>query len=132
MACRTFYTPVLPRHLPIRSSLASEQSSPTDVERRVLIPPEFTITLQFEGESRVHGANACNRYFGECHRDGSHLRFHQIGTTRMMCSEPAMALESEYFAALEHVETYQLQADRLALYYDQGKSLLLFRNGVAS
>ncbi len=95
------------------------------------IPPEFTITLQFEGESRIYGANACNRYFGECHRDGSQLRFQQIGATRMMCSEPAMALESEYFAALQHVETYQLQADQLALYDDQGKSLLIFRNGVA-
>ena len=96
------------------------------------IPPEFTITLQFEGESRVHGASACNRYFAACHRDGSHLRFQQRGATRKMCSAPVMALEREYFAALEHVETYQLQADRLALYYDRGKSLLLFRNGVAS
>jgi heat shock protein HslJ len=96
------------------------------------IPPEFTITLQFEGESRIYGASACNRYFGKCHRDGSQLRFQHIGATRMMCSEPAMALERDYFAALEHVETYQLQADRLALYYDQGKSLLIFRNGVAS
>jgi heat shock protein HslJ len=96
------------------------------------IPPEFTNTLQFEGESRIYGASACNRYFAACHRDGSHLHLQQIGTALKMCEAPAMALESEYFAALEHVETYHLQADRLALYYDQGKSLLLFRPGVAS
>ena len=96
------------------------------------IPPEFTITLQFEGESRIYGASACNRYFATCHLDGAHLRLQDIGTTLMMCEAPAMAWESEYFAALEHIETYQLQADRLALYYDQGKSLLLFRPGVAS
>ena len=96
------------------------------------IPPEFMVTLQFEGATRIHGASACNRYFATCHRDGSHLRFQQIGTTLKMCEAPAMALESEYFAALQHVEIYELQADQLALYYDQGKSLLLFRTGVAS
>jgi heat shock protein HslJ len=90
------------------------------------IPPEFTITLQFEGDSRIHGKSACNHYFGTFQRDGSQLRFQAIGATQMWCSEPAMALEDEYFAALQSVETYQLQADQLALYYDQGKSLLRF------
>jgi heat shock protein HslJ len=88
------------------------------------IPPEFTITLQFEGESRVYGASACNRYFAICHREGSHLRLQHIGTTLKMCEAPAMALESEYFAALQHVETYHLQADQLALYDDQGQGNL--------
>jgi len=95
------------------------------------IPPEFTITLQFEGESRIHGASACNRYFAACHRDGSHLRFQQIGSTMKMCDAPAMALESEYFAALQHVETYEQQVDQLVLYYNQGRNLLLFRTAVA-
>jgi len=91
------------------------------------ISPEFTITLQFEEESRIHGASDCNRYFATYHLDGPRLEFLHIGATRMICPEPAMALESDYFAALEQVETYQLQEDRLTLYYDQGKNLLLFR-----
>ena len=95
------------------------------------IPPEFTVTLQFEGASRIHGASACNRYFATCHRDGSHLHFQQIGTTLKMCEALALALEREYFAALQGVETYELQADRLALYYDQGQRLLLFRTAAA-
>ena len=89
--------------------------------------PEFTITLQFEEESRIHGASACNRYFATYHLNGPHLEFQYIGATRMMCPEPAMVLESDYFAALEKVKTYQLQEDRLTLYYNQGKNLLLFR-----
>jgi heat shock protein HslJ len=96
------------------------------VEAPRSISPEFTITLHFEVELRIHGASACNRYFGTYHLDGSHLRVQQIASTLMMCPEPAMALESDYFAALEQVGTYQLQADHLTLYYDQ--SLLLFRN----
>lgn len=91
------------------------------------IPPAFTITLQFEGEARIHGASACNRYFATYHFDGTHVRFQQIGATRMMCEVAAMALENEYFVALGGVETYELQADRLTLYYDQGRRLLLFR-----
>ena len=90
------------------------------------IPPEFTITLQFDRELRAHGASACNRYFAAYHVDGPRLRFQQIGATRMMCPGPAMALEGDYFAALEQVETYQLQEDQLMLSYDQGKSLLRF------
>ncbi len=50
----------------------------------------------------------------------------------MMCHEPAMALERDYFAALVYFETYQLQADRLTFYSDQGKSILLFRPAAAS
>ncbi len=96
------------------------------------IPAEFTITLQFEEELRMHGQSACNRYFATYHVDGPRLRFQSVGATRMMCREPAMALEGDYFAALAHVETYQLQADRLTLYAHQGKRILVFRPAVAN
>ena len=86
--------------------------------------------LVIEEELRVHGKSACNRYFATYHIDGPRLHFQSVGATRMMCREPAMALERDYFAALEHVETYQLNADRLTLYSDQGKSILLFRPAV--
>jgi hypothetical protein len=92
------------------------------------IPSEFSITLEFDKESRIAGKSACNSYFATYHIDGSHLRFRDIGSTRMACPGMAMALERDYLAALERVETYHLQADRLTLYYDQGKNVLLFRN----
>ena len=38
-----------------------------------------------------------------------------------------LAEKSDYFAALARVETYQLSADRLTFYSDQGESILLFR-----
>jgi heat shock protein HslJ len=72
------------------------------------------------------------RWLTRPHLDGPRLRFHSVGATRMMCREAAMALERDYFAALEQVETYQLQADRLIFYSDQGKSILLFRPVAAS
>lgn len=100
------------------------------IEAPRAIPPEFNVTLQFDEESRIHGASACNRYFSTYHVDGSHLRFQPIASTRMMCPESAMALESEYFAALEQVQTYNLQADRLTLYYTQ--KFLLFLSEATS
>jgi heat shock protein HslJ len=80
------------------------------------ISSEFNITLQFDEELRIYGASACNRYTSAYHVDGSFLRIQRIAATRMMCPEPAMALENDYFVALEQVETYQLEADRLTLY----------------
>jgi heat shock protein HslJ len=71
------------------------------------VPAEASITLQFEGEARVHGKSACNRYFASYSLDGPRLRIGAVGATRMMCPEPLMSLESDYFAALEHVESYQ-------------------------
>ena len=91
------------------------------------IPDNASVTLQFEGESRVHGKSGCNRYFASYTLDGSCLSFGQAGATRMMCPEPLMKLESEYFAALEHVESYQAENEQLTLLDRQGKRLLLFQ-----
>jgi heat shock protein HslJ len=90
------------------------------------IPSEFTITLQFEGDARLYGVSACNRYFAACRLDAARLSIQPIGSTRMMCSEPAMALESAYFAALQQVESYEVQEGRLILSCAGGKTLLLF------
>ena len=94
-------------------------------ERLRSSPSEFTITLHFD-KGRVHGTNACNRYFASYQLDEVKLQFQAIGASRMMCSEAAMVLEGEYFAALEQVETYQLRADQLTLFYEQGKGRMLF------
>jgi len=91
------------------------------------IPADASVTLQFEGESRVHGKSGCNRYFASCTLDGTNLRFGQAGATRMMCPEPLMTLERDYFAALEHVESCQLEDKQLTLYDGQRKRLLLFQ-----
>ena len=98
------------------------------------VPPECLITLQFGEESRVYGKSACNRYFSTCtiDVDDFHLHFGNTGATRMMCPEALMALENAYFAAMQHVESYQLQAEQLLLYDGQGKMLLRFQNDVGA
>lgn len=89
------------------------------------VPSEANVTLQFE-EERMHGKSACNRYFASFSLDESHLHFGPIGSTRMMCPEQLMTLENDYFAALEHVESYQVENEQLTLFDDVGKRLLLF------
>ena len=92
------------------------------------IPANASVTLQFEGESRVHGKSGCNRYFASYTLDGSRLGFGQAGATRMMCPEPLMTLESNYFAALQQVESFQIEDEQLTLFDGQGKTLLRFHN----
>ena len=95
------------------------------------IPANASVTLQFEGESRVHGKSGCNRYFASYTLDGSQLSFGQAGATRMMCPEPLMSLESNYFAALGHVESFRVEDEQLTLLDDSGKRLLLFQRAGA-
>lgn len=92
------------------------------------ISADASVTIQFEGESRVHGKSACNRYFASYTLDGTHLQFGQAGATRMMCPEPLMTLESDYFAALQHVEGYKIENEQLTFFDEQGKGLLLFHS----
>ena len=92
------------------------------------IPDNASVTLQFEGEARVHGKSACNRYFASYTLDGSRLRFGQAGATRMMCRESLMTLENNYFAMLQQVESYQLKDEQLTLYDEQRKILLQFHH----
>lgn len=92
------------------------------------IPDNASVTLQFEGKSRVHGKSGCNRYFAAYTLEGSRLRFGQAGATRMMCPEPLMSLERDYFAALQQVESFQIEDEQLTLYDEQRKILLRYRH----
>ena len=95
------------------------------------IPPDLSVTLEFGEEAKFGGKSACNGYFGSYEVDGPNLSFSAVGATRMYCGEAAMQLEDAYFTALGQVQTYQLQDDQLTLFYDQGKSILLFSPRVA-
>ena len=90
------------------------------------IPSDLSVTLEFREDGQFGGKSACNGYFGSYDVDGPKLSFSAMGSTQMYCGEAAMQLEDAYFTALGQVQTYHLQDDQLTLFYDQGKSLLLF------
>ncbi len=84
------------------------------------------ITLEFDDEHKIRG-NACNYYFGtyEAKNDGT-TSFKQLAMTEMACLSPegTMNQESQYLEALSHVSAYEVEQDRLHLFYNEGQSVL--------
>lgn len=72
------------------------------------------IYIQFnEAEKKVNGRGGCNRFFGNYEMDGDKLKFSPLGATRMAC--PDLQLETEFFKALETVDTYSIKDGVLSL-----------------
>lgn len=72
------------------------------------------VYLQFnEAEKKVNGRGGCNRFFGNYEMDGDKLKFSPLGATRMAC--PDLQLETEFFKALETVDTYSIKDGLLSL-----------------
>ena len=72
------------------------------------------VYLQFnEAEKKVSGRGGCNRFFGNYEMDGDKLKFSPLGATRMAC--PDLQLETEFFKALETVDTYSIKDGLLSL-----------------
>lgn len=72
------------------------------------------VYIQFnEAEKKVNGRGGCNRFFGNYDMDGDKLKFSPMGATRMAC--PDLQTESEFFKALETVDTYSIKDGLLSL-----------------
>lgn len=74
----------------------------------------FHFTLDAEKHS-LNGVGACNRFFGSYEwGGGDSLRLMSVGMTRMAC--PNMDLEDDFVRALDRVDHYRIDGDRLELY----------------
>lgn len=92
------------------------------------VPADVKITLTVD-DGRIAGSSGCNRYFANIAEPQSgSLSVSAIGTTRMACSDDAMAVESRYLQAVAGVMKYGYLAGKLALSYpsDDGFDILLF------
>lgn len=85
------------------------------------------ITAQFSSvEPTVSGSGGCNNYFAsyESTNDGGLTISGPIGSTMMAC-EDTMETEAAYFAALETVTNWAINAEgRLELSYSDGQTLI--------
>lgn len=84
---------------------------------------EETPQLRFE-EGRVTGTSGCNRFFGEMSIDDRSLEIGDLGSTRMMCPEPVMAIEARLLDALQATARYGLDGTLLVLEDTDGNPLL--------
>lgn len=73
-------------------------------------------------EPRVSGASGCNRLTGGFAVQGEALRFLQVATTRMMCSD-GMEVEQAFLKAITDTRAHRIGEGRLLLLDEQGEVL---------
>ena len=89
------------------------------------------LTLQFDGNNRVHGFSGCNSYFApvSIQTNGS-LNFGLIRSTKRACPNiQNNGIELKYTTALSQVRSYNLNDNRLVLEGDS-THLVFFRKGM--
>ncbi len=84
------------------------------------------VELTFYADGRVSGKAGCNAFRGKYERFGTRLEIGALATTRMMCDEETMALESAFLQAMEKVASFSLKSNQLTLLDANGRSLLQF------
>ena len=88
------------------------------------LPAEIQITLIIK-KDQAGGNSACNSYGSDFTQKGEKLSFSQIFSTMMYCDK-GMEFETDYFAALGKIKTFQLENDQLSLLDDTGNIVLIF------
>ena len=72
-------------------------------------------TAVFEG-NRVSGFGGCNRYFGQVtEKSPGAIAIGPLAGTRMACHDPAMELETRFYAAMSRATRYSFVGGRLVL-----------------
>ena len=89
-----------------------------------------TFHITFDAAKKmVYGAGACNRLFGPYELEGENVvDIERLAGTMMAC--PNLDLESRFTKLLEEVDSYRIDADRMAL-LDDGKEVLVFKGTAA-
>jgi heat shock protein HslJ len=75
--------------------------------------PPVTLKLN-ESENSVSGFAGCNRYFGKADIQEKHVKFGELGTTRMFC-QYNMEVEDSFLKRLQEVNTYRVNGVTLQL-----------------
>lgn len=93
------------------------------------VSPETRITLVV-ADGQITGNAGCNDYFASLQEGevAGEVSIGQIGSTRKMCQETIMAIESRFLAQLSGVSQYGFLAGKLALSWqgNEGGGVMLF------
>ena len=88
----------------------------------------YPVTVFFDpAAEQITGNAGCNNYFGNYTLDDKNLALGPVGSTRMMCPEPQMQLETAFLAALEKVASYGMGCNAINLLDADGNTLLVLR-----
>ena len=85
--------------------------------------PGSQITLRFEN-GQVSGNAGCNSYGGTYQINGNQIKFEQVISTMMACTDQSMMdQESAYLGFLGKVQSFALAEGQLQLYRSDGETL---------
>jgi copper homeostasis protein (lipoprotein) len=87
-------------------------------------PPELELSADSD---QVSGSGGCNRLMGSAQIKGESIRFSQLASTQMACSQEVMAFEQRYARALEQVRRWSIAQRTLLLQDKRGRTLLVFQ-----
>lgn len=87
---------------------------------------EAPITADFSPDGRLSGTSGCNSYSTTYEIDGSVIAPGLTAGTMMACANPIMQQEIAYLTALNTVDTFEIQGDRLLLKDSGGETVLEF------
>ena len=92
-------------------------------EKAVL--PGATLTLDFDDQGLVSGQGGCNSFGGQYKLDNGSLSLSSLAQTLRACADDSFnQQEAQYMLALGSTARYELTADHLTIFYDNGASAL--------
>lgn len=91
------------------------------------VPADGDMFVRFEVEGKIAGSAGCNSFFGSYRESGETIRIDPLGTTRKICTEVLMDLETKMLIALQAARTFERRQTELSLFDEHGKTLACFR-----
>jgi heat shock protein HslJ len=89
---------------------------------------QLPVSLDISKDGDVSGQAACNRYAGKAEVGLNALRWLQIGSTRMYCSQPGvMASEDRFLKAMDQTRSARQEQGQLLLLDEGGQVLWRFK-----
>ena len=79
-----------------------------NVDKKDVVLPKDTITVEFDTTGRVAGFSGCNRYFGKySSASDKNLNIEVVGSTMAMC--PDIETEDQFIRVLDNSTTFSIE-----------------------
>jgi heat shock protein HslJ len=118
-------------YLPGLSGLADTAWTATEVNNGkgglASVPAGVTVTAEFAADGKLSGNGGCNGYGSTWTVSADALTLGPISASAMACPDPAGATESQYFAALGNVATYEISGRTLTLRDKDGAAQVTYQ-----
>lgn len=114
-------------------TLSSNLTGSTWLAKSLAVPGRSPLSapqLNFLSTTRVGGHGGCNAFGGDLTVSGSTVRVGPVAATRKLCDARVMALETQFFRALEALDGLRLEGEStLALLDDKAAVVLRLTRG---